>query len=439
MSLERVVRPPFRGCRGGSIIDGMVIDMNESQIRTLDQVRAFLNGTLAVEFKPQGDDTARYQHISEVLRRFGYHRLKRAERGWVLRYLRATCGFSRAQLTRLVARAVKGETLAKRYVAPAQAFARRFTDADILLLAKIDQQFGTLSGPATAHLLQRAFSVYADARFERLAGVSVSHLYNLRHSYRYCAQRVAHTPTHATAVSIGTRKAPAPEGRPGFIRIDSVHQGDLDGAKGIYHVNAVDCVTQWQVVGSCPRLIEAYMLPLLEAMFAQFPFHILGFHADNGNEYINLHVAKMLNKLHIELTKSRPRTSNDNALAETKNGAVVRKIYGYEHIAQGHAVLLNAFNRRHLNPLLNLHRPCLFATEVPDRYKPGRTRKVYRHIDVKTPLEKLAAVPQLASFLREGINLRALQDQASAKTDLQAATELNRAREKLFATIRRAA
>jgi len=308
-----------------------------------------------------------------------------------------------------------------------------------LLLAKIDQQFGTLSGPATAHLLQRAFSVYADARFERLAGVSVSHLYNLRHSYRYCAQRVARTTTHATAVRIGTRKAPAPEGRPGFIRIDSVHQGDWDGAKGIYHVNAVDCVTQWQVVGSCPRITEAFMLPLLEAMFAQFPFHILGFHADNGSEYINLHVAKMLNKLHIELTKSRPRTSNDNALAETKNGAVVRKIYGYEHIAQEHAVLLNAFNRRHLNPLLNLHRPCLFATEVPDRYKPGRTRKVYRHIDVKTPLEKLAVVPQLASFLREGINLQALQDQASAKTDLQAATELNRAREKLFATIRRAA
>jgi hypothetical protein len=57
MSLERVVRPPFRSCRGGSIIDGMVIDMNESQIRTLDQVRAFLNGTLAVEFRPQGDAT----------------------------------------------------------------------------------------------------------------------------------------------------------------------------------------------------------------------------------------------------------------------------------------------------------------------------------------------------------------------------------------------
>ncbi len=413
--------------------------MNESQVRTLDQVRAFLNGTLAVDFKPLGEDTARYRYIGEVLRRFAYHRLRKAERGWVLRYLRATCGFSRAQLTRLVARAAQGETLAKHYVAPAQAFARRFTDADILLLARMDRQFGTLSGPGTAHLLRRAYSVYGDARYERLATLSVSHLYNLRHSYRYSTERIVHTKTQSTAVAIGVRKAPAPQGRPGFIRIDSVHQGDLDGAKGLYHVNAVDCVTQWQIVGSCPRITEEFMLPLLQAMFAQFPFHILGFHADNGSEYINHQVAKMLGKLHIALTKSRPRISNDNALAETKNGAVVRKVFGYEHIAQEHAVRINAFNRLHLNPLLNLHRPCLFATEIADAYKPGRTRKVYRHDDVMTPLEKLAAIPDAASFLRPGINLKMLQYQAQAKTDLQAATDLNRAREKLFTSIRQAA
>ena len=413
--------------------------MNESQMRTLDQVRAFLAGTLVVEFKALEQDAARYRYISEVLRRFGYQRLRRAERGLVLRYLRATSGFSRAQLTRLVARASVGETLAKHYVAPAQAFARRFTDADIVLLAKIDQQFGTLSGPATAHLLRRAFSVYGDARFERLAAISVSHLYNLRHSFRYRTQRIVRTPTHASAVSIGTRKAPAPDGRPGFIRIDSVHQGDLDRIKGLYHVNAVDCVTQWQVVGSCPRLNRVSMLALLQAMFAQFPFRILGFHADNGFEFINLEVAKMLNALHIELTKSRPRTSNDNALVESKNGAVVRKAFGYEHIGQHHAALLNAFHRRYLNPLLNLHRPCLFATEVPDPDKPGRTHKIYRHGDVMTPLEKLLSLPQAASFLRPGLSLQDLQEQANAKTDLQAATEFNRARQKLFAAIRQAA
>ena len=117
------------------------------------------------------------------------------------------------------------------------------------------------------------------------------------------------------------RRAPAPDGRPGFIRIDSVHQGDHDGIKGLYHINAVDCVTQWQVVASGQTISEAHPLPVIEQMLAQFPTPILGFHADNGSEYVNRRVAAMLDKLKAEFTRSRPRHSNDNGLAETKNGA----------------------------------------------------------------------------------------------------------------------
>ena len=48
--------------------------------------------------------------------------------------------------------------------------------------------------------------------------------------------------------------------------------------------------------------------------------------------YINHRVAQLLNKLLIELTKSRARQSNDNAPVESKNGAIVRKHLGYAHI-----------------------------------------------------------------------------------------------------------
>ncbi len=164
---------------------------------------------------PLDEDAARYGHIVEVLRRFDYGCLWRPERGWVLRYLRATGGFSRAQLTRLVAHVLAGQPLAKRYVVSAQAFARRDTDGDVLLLAEVDRQFDTLSGPATAHLMRRAFALYGEARFERLANLSVSHLYNLRHARRYVAQRIVRTKTRPSAVATGTRKAPAPRGRPG--------------------------------------------------------------------------------------------------------------------------------------------------------------------------------------------------------------------------------
>ncbi len=417
----------------------MVIDMNESRIRTLGQVRQFLAGTPQVSFRPCADDTERYQHINEVLRRFSYTALGKADRGVVLRYLRIISGYKRAQLQRLVARALDGERLHKHYEPPKQAFARRFLAQDIVLLATVDRDFGTLSGPATVHVLKRAYDLYADARFERLRTVSVSHLYNLRATPTYQRQRVLRTKTQASTNPIGTRRAPNPEGHAGFIRIDSVHQGDQDGTKGVYHINAVDCVTQWQVLGCCERLSEAFLLPVIKQMLESFPFQVLGFHADNGSEYINHKVAKMLDKLRAEFTKSRPRHSNDNGLAETKNGAVVRKIFGYEHIPQRFAARINEFNVRYLIAFINLHRPCLFATERSDPKKPGRIRKVYRPADVMTPLEKLVSLDPTKQNLRASVSLAQLQAQARATTDIQAATELNKAKQHLFAQIHKRA
>jgi hypothetical protein len=234
----------------------MVIDMNEAQVRTVEQVRQVLEGTQALEFeRAQDDDEQRYAWIEAVLRRFDYRQLKRGDRGVVLAYVQRLSGYSRAQVTRLVSRWVAGKRLLKQYRAPTHAFALRYTPADVALLAEVDRAMGTLSGPATACVLRRQRDVFGDARFERLAELSVGHLYNLRNSAGYRAQRVVLTKTRPTkAATIGVRKAPTPEGRPGFIRIDSVHQGDQDGIKGLYHINAVDCVTQWQVVATVQTL-----------------------------------------------------------------------------------------------------------------------------------------------------------------------------------------
>ena len=128
----------------------MVIDMNESLVRTLTQVREVLAGTEALAFQGAQDDPARYAWISDVLKRFGYRQLRRADRGAVLAYLQRLSAYSRAQVTRLVQRWCDGETLRKRYSAPAHAFARRYTPADTALLASVDRAMDTLSGPATA-------------------------------------------------------------------------------------------------------------------------------------------------------------------------------------------------------------------------------------------------------------------------------------------------
>ena len=412
----------------------MVIDMNEGQVRSLEQVRQVLEGTQSLEFQRAEDDEGRYAWIEVVLLRFDYRRLKRCDRGVVLAYLQRLSGYSRAQITRLVARWVSGKRLVKEYRAPEHSFARRYTPADVALLAEVDRAMNTLSGPATACVLRRQRDVFDDERFARLGSISVGHLYNLRNSAGYRAQRVMVSKTQPAkrGADIGVRRAPAPEGRPGFIRIDSVHQGDWDGTKGLYHINAVDCVTQWQVVATVQTISEAHLLPVIEQMLAQFPFEILGFHADNGSEYVNHQVARMLEKLRIEFTRSRPRHSNDNGLAETKNGAVVRKLFGYEHIPQRHAGRFNTFCLEYLNPFLNFHRPCLFATDLADPKKPGRIKRVYRAKDAMTPLDKLASLNEAATFMRAGVTLEELHKLATALTDVQAAEELNEARLALF-------
>ena len=175
------------------------------------------------------------------------------------------------------------------------------------VLASVDQAHEMLSGPATRRILERELEVYKRPEYARLAAISVGHLYNLRKSQRYRERLLNYTKTRPTAVSIGERRKPQPQGQPGFLRLDTVHQGDRPEAKGVYHINAVDEVTQWEVVGSTPRISEAYLEPVLEHMLRQFPFRILGFHTDNGSEFINKTVARLLDKLHVEQTKSRPR------------------------------------------------------------------------------------------------------------------------------------
>jgi len=414
----------------------VMINMNETKLRSIAQIEQFLAGTQQVEFSVKdADDTERYAHISRVLKRLDYPRRNRRERGVVLQYLRRTTGYSRAQLTRLVTRwsANRGAQvpLSKRYRAPRAPFVRKYTAGDIELLIEMDKAHEDVCGPAIVHLLQRACIVYGDNRYERLSTLSASHLYRLRKSKAYQAQRTSFTKTRPVCNPIGVRKAPRPEGRAGFIRIDTVHQGDLDGIKGVYHITAVDCVTQWQVMACVQGISEAFLLPVLALLIEQFPFKILGFHSDNGCEYINGRVAALLEKLRIEQTKSRSRRSNDNALVESKNGSVVRKHMGYSHIPQCFAKPINAFYQDVFNPWLNLHRPCLFATEVLTAK--GKIIKRYKHKDVKTPLASLALLSEqgLVTF-KPDHSLQALQKLANSQTDLAAAQAMQKAKTALF-------
>jgi hypothetical protein len=404
----------------------MRLDMDDKQLRTLEQVKQFMDSIQGIEFNGL-NLKEKYHCTEEVLRKFKYPRLKKAGKGVIRQYVQKVTGYSRSQVNRLIWRYQQsGKIKPTEYCR--HRFPQKYTLAEVALLALTDELHSWLSGPATKKILEREYRVYGHGQFENLAGISVAQIYNLRRSKRYRGK--CFTRTRAVASRIGERARPEPQGQPGHIRIDTVHQGDLERQKGVYHINAVDEVTQWEIVASVSRIAEYDLAPLLEDLLNQFPFQVKGFHSDNGSEYVNRVVSKLLNKLLIRFTRSRPRHSNDNGLVESKNGAVIRKNLGYLHIPQSCADLLNIYHRDNLNPYINFHRPCFFPVVIIDQK--GKVKKKYPYEKIKTPYEQLKSLPQVETYLRPGITLDKLDAIANQMSDNKFAERMVEARSKLF-------
>ena len=390
------------------------------------QIKEFLKASQSIEFQGSSRDE-KYKWIEDTLGRFSYYRLQKKDKSAVKDYLIQMTGFSDAQMTRLIAKKKKyGMILADN--AKRHSFTKTYTPEDVARIIETDNAHDRLSGPATKRIFERMYHVFSDTRFSRLKNISVAHIYNLRNTRQYQSFARFFTKTKPAQVNIGERRKPDPQGKPGYLRVDTVHQGDLDKEKGVYHINLVDEVTQWEIVVAVERISEQYLKPLLESALAQFPFIILGFHSDNGSEFINKVVANLLNKLLIEQTKSRARHCNDNALVEGKNGSIIRKHMGYMHIPQYYACELNEFYRNHLNSYLNYHRPCGFATKIiSDK---GKVKKVY---DVyQTPYEALRRHLNASEFLKEGVSFEILDKTAYQKSDNEHAALMQKAKQELF-------
>jgi hypothetical protein len=396
------------------------------EIRTLEQVKQFVDSSQGIEFSGL-NLKEKYRWIEEVLKKFKYQWLKKNGKGILRRYIEKVTGYSRSQVARLVGRYQESGMLRVTEY-HRHRFPEKYTMAEVALLAKTDELHGWLSGPATKRILEREYEVYGHDQFEKISGISVAQIYNLRHSKRYRVKRYIHT--KPVVSRIGERARPEPQGRSGYIRVDTVHQGDDKRQKGVYHINAVDEVTQWEIVASVSRITEYDLEPLLESMLNQFPFRIKGFHSDNGGEYVNRTVAELLNKLLIRFTRSRPRRPDDNGLVESKNGSVIRKNLGYAHIPQGCASLLNVYHRENLNPYINFHRPCFFPVAVIDHK--GKVKNAYPYEKIKTPYEQLKSLPQVETYLRPGISLETLDAIANQMSDNQCAERMVKARYNLY-------
>lgn len=405
--------------------------MDDSHINTVNQVEELIKVGSEVQYKIIGKKE-KYKWLDTALSRFRYFTLRKKDKGIVKKYLRLMTGFSDAQITLLIGRKKK---MGKIFLVQERRnkFPVVYTSEDIGRLIETDDIHGRLSGPATKRIFQREYQNFAKKEFERLSRISVSHIYNLRGKRQYLSNTLFWQKTKPQAPNnIGERRKPDPEGRPGFIRVDTVHQGDLDKEKGVYHINLVDEVTQWEMVACVPHISEYFLLPVLEEIIRSFPFLVMNFHSDNGSEYINKLVAKLLNTLLIHQTKSRPRHSNDNGLVEGKNGSVIRKCWGRNFISKDYAGMINNFNRNYFNFYLCYHRPSGFATNFVDAK--GKVRKKYD--TYMTPYEKLKSLPGAEQFLRPGISFAMLDKIANEKSDNEFAALMQKAKVELFAKFR---
>jgi len=408
----------------------MNITMIDSRLSNFNQLETFLGGTKEISFESLNSKREKYNWIREILVRFDFRNLKKKERGVVRKYIKKISGYSDSQMTRLIKRYFKGKLIWRTY--NKNIFPTKYTPEDIALLVKTDNAHSCLNGWATKKILTREYKEFKKEDYEIIKDISVAHIYNLRRTRQYQSHALSLTKTQAVQRNIGERRKPTPNGAPGYIRVDTVHQGDSEEKKGVYHINSVDEVTQWEIAAAVEKISEAFLEPILKIIIEQYPFVIVEFHADNGSEYINKVVVALLNKLLIKLTKSRSRKCNDNALVESKNGSVIRKHMGYFYINQKYAPDINDFYVKYFNTYLNFHRPCGFATLKTD--KKGKQKKVYNLY--QTPYEALKGITGAGQFLKPGISFEKLDKIAEEYSDNEFATIMEKEKQKLFRKIK---
>jgi len=399
--------------------------MKLEHLDSIEDIRRFLNGTDVVIFNVLMPKQARYLWVHKVLKKHLYSSLSKPEKGAVAQYLMKVTGYSRSQIKRLIQQFVKTNVITLN-TARNNGFKSCYTPSDIRLLAEMDERHQQPSGAVIIKLCERAYSKFGHRQYENLANLSVSHLYNLRRSKTYQSQRLFLTKKRSTVGAMGNRRKVGPNDQPGYIHIDSSYQGDIFNDQGVYHINAVDAVTQFQVKVTVERITPTFLRPAIQQILDLFPFKIQGFHIGNSGEYANHNVDTLLNKLFLEFSKTRSSQINEDALVEANRVSINAKRYGHQHTLRDYASQSSTFNQTALFRYVNFHRPCYFATTVVD--KDGNETKQYIYRDIMTPYDKLISLPNSKQYLKSNITLGQLDRFSKKLDDNDAAEALNKAR-----------
>ena len=293
-----------------------------STIETVSEIEKLLNSKAKIGITAK-TKAELYEELNLLLQSVKYNTLPKKDKTIVRKFILSLTGYSTGHVKRLISAYKKGKLQWSHW--DKNTHSKKYGTEDIRLLNKVDKAHNWLSGIATKQIMEREYSKFKKIEYESIKNISIAQLYRLRASKSYKCLGGKFEKTKNTQSAIGERRKPNPYSCPGFLRVDTVHQGDYEKKKGVYWLNLVDEVTQFEFVFCVQEICHKYVLPIIEEVNRICPFKIINFHSDNGSEFINQKVAAFLNKEQIIQTKSRPRRHNDNALVETKNNAIREK------------------------------------------------------------------------------------------------------------------
>ena len=207
--------------------------MDDSRINSINQIEKIIkveeaSKEINFSFKSRKE---KYCWLEQKLTQFQYFRLRKKDKSFVREYLAMITKLSVSQLTILIGRKKKyGRIFIDN--ANCNKFSRIYTPEDIALLIDTDKARNCLSGPATKNILFQEYKIFSRREYEKISQISVSHLYNLRKTRQYQSHTVFWQKTKPISHNqIGERRKPDPQGRPGFIRVDTGQKGDLEDGR----------------------------------------------------------------------------------------------------------------------------------------------------------------------------------------------------------------
>jgi hypothetical protein len=180
---------------------------------------------------------------------------------------------------------------------------------------------------------------------------------------------------------------------PGFFEADLVaHSGPDPSGQFLQTLTLTDISTQWTECFALLRRGEVEVRMALQDREQLLPFPFKGLDTDNGFEFINWNMLKWCKLRGITFTRGRPNKKNDQAHVEERNGAIVRKLVGYDRLEgrMAHRVLTEFYEVVRLYQ--NFFQP---SQKLLEKHRNGA--KVHKkHDKARTPYQRILESTQVS-------------------------------------------